>query len=107
MSPTRTIIAATMEWQGITLEITYEPDWLNMSGRDPSIGHAHLEIRSISPDRAPLQISETGYRSQFFHHDEIDQLGGPAAYVEAWLDAGSRSQQWRDYQEAARQLSLF
>lgn len=107
MSSTRTIIATTFDWQGITLEVTYEPDWLNMGDRDPNLGHAHLEIRAIKPERAPLPITETGYRSHFLHPGEIDLLGGPVAYVQTWLDEMAQSREWRDYEERSRQLSLF
>lgn len=107
MSPTRTIIAITMEWQGISLEITYEPNWLNMSGRDPSLGYAHLEVRSISPERARLPITETGYRSHFLHVEEIDDVGGPVAYVTAWLCDMATSREWLEHEQCSRQLSLF
>lgn len=105
MSSDRIIIATTLDWQGITLEITYEPDWLNMGERYPNGGHAHLEVRS--PERTPLPITETGYRSHFLNAEEVDQAGGPAAYVEAWLNYMAQSREWQDYRDSSRQLSLF
>lgn len=73
MSSTRTLIAATLDWQGIIVEIVYEPNWLNIANRDCDLPSAHLDIRSIKPERAPLPITETGYRSHFLHPDEIDE----------------------------------
>lgn len=107
MSSTRTLIAATLDWQGITVEIVYEPNWLNIANRDGDLPSAHLDIRSINPERAPLPITETGYRSHFLHPVEIDELGGPVAYVQAWLDEMARSSEWRDHEARSRQLSLF
>lgn len=107
MSSTRTLIAATLDWQGITVEIVYEPNWLNIANRDCDLPSAHLDIRSIKPERAPLPITETGYRSHFLHPGEIDLLGGPVAYVQTWLDEMAESREWQDYQERSRQFSLF
>lgn len=107
MSPARTRITAVIEWQGITIEIIYEPNWLNLSREDSDLTAAHLEIRSIAPERAPLPITETGYRSHFLHAEEVDQAGGPEAYVEAWLNDMAESRELRDCIEASRQLNLF
>lgn len=44
-------------WRGIEIEAIYTPlQWKTI---------AHLEVRSIKPERAPLPITETGYRSHF------------------------------------------
>lgn len=107
MSPARTQVAATIDWQGINVEIVYEPNWLNIANRDSDLPCAHLDIRSIKPERAPLPISETGYRSHFLHPGEIDLLGGPVAYVQTWLDEMAESKEWREYVVSSRQLSLF
>lgn len=106
MSPTRTIFATMMDWRGITLEITYEPNWLNIGDRCPELGHAHLEVRS-RPDGVRLPITETGYRSHFLHAEEVDQAGGPVEYVKAWMDHMAQSREWADHVENSRQLSLL
>lgn len=41
----------------IEIEITLKPDYFK--------DVAHLEIRSIAPERATLPITATGYRSHF------------------------------------------
>jgi hypothetical protein len=90
------------EWNGILLELIYEPQWL---GIDENL--AHLSVTSIRPERTPLPITETGYRSHFVAAADVDSAGGPVAYVEAWLTAESRTLAWRAREQAARQFTLF
>ncbi len=73
----------------------------------PHMMMAHLEIKTINPDRAPLPFTETGYRSHFIHPVEIEHEGGPEAYARAWLDYAAQSPEWIAKQEAAKQMSLF
>lgn len=107
MESQRTIQTETLLWEGITIEIAYEPNWLHVASRSSGLSSAHLDIRSIRPDRAPLPITETGYRSHFLHPDEIDGFGGPVAYVEAWLNQMARTSEWQEHLGRSRQLSLF
>lgn len=107
MTEGRTIIATTLEWDGIELSIIYEPNWLNTQASLDDLAHAHLEVRSIRPERAPLPITETGYRSHFVDTQEIDEAGGPAAYVATWLSQAAKTAEWRDYEARSRQLTLF
>lgn len=94
-----------LDWQGIRIRVTYEADWLNMGDRDYS--HAHLELESILPERAPLPMSGTGFRSHFTHAEAIDSLGGPVAFTEAWLEAEAAKPAWREYVRQSRQMTLF
>jgi hypothetical protein len=102
---TRLIEIFRTTWGGITLEIRWEPNWLNLT----SYGHdtAHLEIESVAPERAPLPITATGYRSHFTCTDAVAAYGGPVAFVEAWLETESLAPDWRAEEHARRQLSLF
>ena len=90
-----------IDWDGIAVEISYEPDWLC------SVGVAHLQVRSVAPERAPLPITETGYRSHFPAPDDVLSEGGPVAYVRAWLDHAAGAADWKARKDAARQLALF
>lgn len=105
-SSTRNIARQQIVWRGITIEIDYEAAWL---GSDTIGGMrvAHLQLRSVEPLRAPLPVTETGYRSHFINRDQIAELGGPVAYTESWLDQAAMSDAWRAYEQASRQLSLF
>lgn len=87
-------------WQGIDIEASYEPASIG--------GFAHLEIRSVKPEAAPLPITETGYRSHFHPAGTVEALGGDvAAQVTAWLDEEAAKPHWKRYVEASRQGELF
>lgn len=89
----------TIDWQGITLSVTYTP-----KGRIPV---HHLEIHVLAPHGAALPITTTGYRSHFFD-DDVAEFGGVIGYVIAWLDAAAANTPgWAQQHEAARQMSLF
>ena len=113
MTGDRHIEQHTMDWQGITLSVSFERDWLNM-GTHSKYGTAHLQVRAVNPKNAPLPITETGYRSHFIPADQIDRLGGPVKFVELWIEGASRSKTWREFlktqrdrEDCDRQLSLF
>ncbi|MFB7143372.1 hypothetical protein ACWGMK_00745 [Agrobacterium deltaense] len=93
----------TLNWRGITIEVTYERNWLNCKRYSP----CHLTITTIAPARCPLPITETGYRSHFTDPEFIEQAGGPLAFVIAELDAAADSASWRKHEAENQQLSLF
>ena len=66
----------TIDWRGQTLTIRFCRAWLGQET-------AHLEI--ISEDHRSHPISETGYRSHFVNLAQIEEVGGPVAYVKGWL----------------------
>ena len=104
---TRNIETFRTDWNGIIVEIRYEPNWLNI---ETTFDPAHLEVESIHPPRAPLPITETGYRSHFTSRETIAAYGGAVAFVEAWLETESQAPDWRHIehrQEERRQLSIF
>lgn len=67
----------------------------------------HLAVESISPERARLPITETGYRSHFVQPGTVAAYGGPVAATRALLDEAAASKKWQDYVASARQGSLF
>jgi hypothetical protein len=99
--------AYKVEWQDIAIEVRYTPDWLGMRAKSASYGTAHLEIEAVKPAKAPLPITETGYRSHFCQPEEIEREGGPAAFSVAWLEAAAQSSAWQTAQMKARQLTFF
>jgi hypothetical protein len=107
MEEDRHIETFTVDWRGIALSVTYEANWLNICTTQWDMARAHLQIRSVGPERARLPITETGYRSHFLDSDEIAVAGGPVAYVIAWLDQAADNQVWREYEASIRQGSLF
>ena len=87
-------------WQGIQIEIVYTPRRWSIID--------HLEIHSVRPERAPLPITNTGYKSHFMQPGTIDALGGDVVgQVRAWLDEAASEPEWKAYTEAGRQGSLF
>ena len=64
METQRTIETFTTDWLGITLSVSYEASWLG-SVRPADRAIAHLQVESVNPERAPLPITDTGYRSHF------------------------------------------
>ena len=97
-------IQAVLQWQDINIEITYQPRW----GND-SVGVSHLEIRSTIPERVPLPVTETGYRSHFFYSDEIFSEEEIKELVEDWLNKDAQKTTWKAYrhEQLNQQLSLF
>jgi hypothetical protein len=91
-----------LQWEGITIEVRYDPDWLSLSRP-----LAHLEIEALDPVKSPLPMTETGYRSHFCAPADIDAEGGPVDFVRAWLDHDARLPEWKAGQEKRRQLTLF
>jgi len=100
----REVAVSTLHWQGLEIEVRYEADWLSIPSS--RFRTAHLELRSTCPDRAPLPVTETGYRSRFLPREEVEALAGPEGYARAWLDEAARDPAWRD-RDDGRQLSLF
>ena len=67
----------TLKWKGQALTLRWCAQWFE----DVT---AHLEI--VTEDRRPHPISETGYRSHFTHRQVVEEVGGPEAFVRAWLE---------------------
>jgi hypothetical protein len=101
----RNIETFRTNWNGIEIEIRWEPNWLNLT----SCGYdtAHLEIETIAPERAPLPITDTGYRSHFISPETVAAYGGPVSFIEAWLETESQAPDWRRVQQERQQLTLF
>ena len=95
-----------IEWRdpvaGTTMRIriTHSRDYLGQ-------GQDHIEVESIAPKKAPLPITETGYRSQFVSPLELVNDGGPVVFVTAWLDREAKGKDWQKRQSARQQGDLF
>jgi hypothetical protein len=96
-----------MQWQGLVIEIRYCAGYSISYEEVYGYALSHLEIEATQPARAPLPITETGYRSHFERADNIEAAGGPEAFARAWLDHEAGRPAWIERQEAARQGSLF
>ena len=86
--------------QSIALSVDHARNYL-------SKGTDHLEIHVVSPKKALLPITETGYRSHFIDALELVNAGGPVSFVSAWLDREARTAAWNKRQTARQQGDLF
>lgn len=84
----------------VKVRISHSRDYL-------SNGTDHVEVESIAPKKAPLPITETGYRSHFVPALELMNAGGPVTFVTAWLERDASSKAWRAKANAAAQADLF
>jgi hypothetical protein len=81
MEEERTQQTETIEWRGITIEVTFEPDWLNMAYT------AHLQLRSVFPERAKLPVTETGYLSHFTSLGAVYRVHTSLLLKDVWFDS--------------------
>lgn len=91
-------------WEGITIEVSYDPDWLNMKGPHKT---AHLELRVLEPKSAMIPVTETGYRSAFIAQGVVEEGGGPEKFTKDWLDYEATKPEWKNRHGDSNQLSLF
>ena len=90
----------TFQWEGIEIEARYNPKHFDMI--------AHLEIRSINPENAPLPVTGTGYRSHFHPRGVVEAHDDDViAVVREWLNEEAKSKNWLDQNERFRQADLF
>ncbi|KAF0183365.1 MAG: hypothetical protein FD160_984 [Caulobacteraceae bacterium] len=89
-----------MDWNGVRIRIEYEENYLD--------GYmSHIALHVVEPFKAPLPVTETGYRSHFLDHGIVEACGGLVAFVQTWLDHEALSDEWQAQQLASRQMSLF
>lgn len=101
----RNIQIYDLSWNGIQIKVSYEANWLD--GSDDTYKVAHLQLESINPDREPLPMTETGYRSHFTDPEDIESAGGPLAYAQAWLEHAAQDPKWKSTEASRAQLTLF
>ena len=86
--------------ESVRIRITHARDYL-------STGSDHIEVESIKPKRAPLPITETGYRSHFMPALELINAGGPVTFVTAWIEQEAKGKNWTKAAVAKAQGDLF
>ena len=91
-------ITSRIVWRGIAVEITYRK-------RRWKSDFDHIEL--LAEDRRVLPVTETGYRSHFLPAGIVEERGGPESYVLAWLNHEAGNADWKNREEAERQMSLF
>lgn len=86
--------------EDVRVRITHARDYL-------ATGNDHIEVESIAPKKAPLPITETGYRSHFLPPLDLINAGGAVTFVEAWIAAECKGKAWSKSATAAAQGDLF
>lgn len=86
-----------IQWNAREISLSLVPDYFE--------NVAHLEIRSL--DKQSLPITETGYRSHFFHSETPPTMERVIDMVSAWLNKEAKTKRWRNYEMKSRQLDLF
>jgi hypothetical protein len=95
-----------IEWRNpvtsdvVRIRITHARDYL-------SSGNDHVEVESIKPKKAPLPITETGYRSHFMAPLDLINAGGPVAFVAAWIEQEAKGKAWSKAVTVKAQGDLF
>lgn len=93
----------TFTWQGIAIAITYRPEAFTSFREHYGTALAHLDIRA----NEPLPITTTGYCSHYLAQSDVEESGGPVAYVQQWLDDAATDLDWQLSQSQHQQLQLF
>lgn len=84
----------------VRIRVTHSRDYLGQ-------GQDHIEVESLSPKKAPLPITETGYRSYFIAPLDLVNDGGPVTFVTAWLDREAKGKDWQKRVAIRQQGDLF
>ena len=75
-APTSTICV----WRGVRLRVRFTADYTGIEGC------ARIEVIVVSPKRAPLPITESGYLSHFETDGRVRDAAAAPAYIVDWLD---------------------
>ena len=97
-----------LQWGGIKIAVSQRARPFGGAFRE-SHGHdlIHVEVRSVCPERAPLPITETGYKSLWVIDENLEQFSDAAAYVKLLLDEAAQSKDWQTAEQQAAQYNLF
>lgn len=96
-----------IQWDGMEIEISFCRNWSDAFANNYGFNMSHFEIKTRSPERAALPITETGYRSIFIPEPDIAEFASPTAYIIAMLDHAAQSPEWQVIRDKAQQYSLF
>ena len=99
MAHTKKAVRYPLTWRNIAIIVQHTPRYFADAD--------HVEILVKKPKGAVLPITASGYRSEFLHADTLAAAGGPAAWVQNWLDRAAGSKQFKAVEAKAAQLDFF
>ena len=70
-------------------------------------GRSLAEINVVSPKKAPLPITETGYRSHFLDEELLKKAGGPVRFFLDWIEREATTKALAKAEFKWRQGDLF
>lgn len=91
---------AKLVWRDVTCRVRHTPNYL-------STGWSHIEIIVVSPKKAPLPITETGYLSHFLDEELLNKAGGPVRFFLDWIEREATTKAWAKAEFKWRQGDLF
>lgn len=91
---------AKLVWRDVTCRVKHTPNYL-------SKGWSHIEIIVVSPKKAPLPITYTGYRSHFLEENLLKKAGGPVTFFLEWIEREAATKAWAKTEFKWRQGDLF
>jgi len=94
-----------IDWNGLHIEIVHVMGWTHVPVNGQRLDH--IEIRCVDPDRHPLPITQSGYRSHFLYEDQLIGFKDAVDYVTQWLDAEASTEAWKRIDAKTRQGCLF
>lgn len=97
----------TIEWESIEIEITYVKSYSGAFEYHYGYPISHIEIRTINPAKAPLPITQTGYRSHFMPSPVPKTRGQVIDMIVEQLDKGAKSKEWKEREAKFRQYQLL
>ena len=97
MSAPSSPITSMLIWNGIKIMIKHEPN------RCGDFDHIELQSENL----VPLPLTRTGYFSHFCYETQIEPYGSALAFMQAWMDHEAMKPEWRAFEQASKQLSLF
>ncbi|NRA86142.1 MAG: hypothetical protein HRU28_01860 [Rhizobiales bacterium] len=112
--PDEQLVKCVVEWQGITIEIDQHVIY-------GDVGITGITVSSILPEKAPLPISETGFKSLHPFIESVKHHGGVKNYILAYLDHEAAKPKWEKsknrlkleqiaqvkIKDAAKQIDMF
>lgn len=85
-----TYVEHDFRWAGLNIKVRY----CEKSFAFDTTGNSHLEVHCLSP----LPITPSGYVSRFLPYYDVDNEGGPANFVKAWLDQeANKKKTWKEF----------
>ena len=96
-----------IDWQGIKIDVHCTPSYSPYFEKAYGYPLVHIELYVTDPQRAPLPITETGYRSHFTPAPNLDEWKDEVEFITAWLDDAAQSPEWIKQYEASKQGNLF